>query len=58
MKSPLSESPSQAADAGIRTGLTADEIKQAFRENLVCGMGLLQAVFGHRDQYHGEETPR
>ena len=28
----------------IRTGLSASEIKQAFRDNLVCGMGRLEAV--------------
>ena len=51
MKSPFSESPSQAAGASIRTGLTADEIKQAFRDNLVCGMGRLEAVATKHDLY-------
>jgi hypothetical protein len=44
MKSPSSESPSQAVGASIRIGLTGDDIKQTFRDNLVCGMGRLEAV--------------
>ena len=28
----------------IRTGLTAAEIKQAFRDNLRCGLGQLESV--------------
>ena len=51
MKSPVSESSSQAVGASIRTGLTADEIKQAFRDNLVCGMGRLEAVATKHDLY-------
>jgi starch phosphorylase len=51
MKSPFSESPSQAAGASIRTGLTVDDIKQAFRDNLVCGMGRLEAVATKHDLY-------
>ena len=35
----------------IRTGLTADEIKQAFRDNLVCGMGRLEATATKHDLY-------
>ena len=41
---PVLRITSQSAGAGIRTGLTADEIKQAFRDNLVCGMGRLEAT--------------
>ena len=51
MKSPSSESPSQAVGASIRIGLTADDIKQAFRDNLVCGMGRLEAVATKHDLY-------
>jgi glycogen phosphorylase len=35
----------------IRTGLTADEIKQAFLENLRCGMGRLEGVATKHDLY-------
>jgi hypothetical protein len=51
MKSPSSESPSQAVGASIRIGLTVDDIKQAFRDNLVCGMGRLEAVATKHDLY-------
>ena len=51
MISPFSESPSQAVGASIRIGLTADDIKQAFRDNLVCGMGRLEAVATKHDLY-------
>jgi starch phosphorylase len=51
MKSPFSESPSQTVGASIRIGLTVDEIKQAFRDNLVCGMGRLEAVATKHDLY-------
>ena len=37
--------------ASIRTGLTAEEIKQAFRDNLVCGMGRLEAAATNHDFY-------
>ena len=51
MKSPFSESPSQAVGASIRIGLATNEIKQAFRDNLVCGMGRLEAVATKHDLY-------
>jgi hypothetical protein len=51
MISPFSESLSQAVGASIRIGLTADDIKQAFRDNLVCGMGRLEAVATKHDLY-------
>jgi starch phosphorylase len=35
----------------IRTGLTAESIKQAFRDNLCCGMGRLEAVATKHDLY-------
>jgi starch phosphorylase len=35
----------------IRTGLTADEIKQAFLDNLRCGMGRLEDVATKHDLY-------
>jgi starch phosphorylase len=35
----------------IRTGLTADEIKQAFLDNLRCGMGRLEGVATKHDLY-------
>ena len=35
----------------IRTGLTADEIKQAFRDNLCSGMGRLEATATKHDLY-------
>ena len=49
--SPLSELPSHAVGVSIRIGLTADDIKQAFRDNLVCGMGRLEAVATKHDLY-------
>jgi hypothetical protein len=51
VNSPFSESSSQAAGPSIRTGLTAAEIKQAFRDNLICGMGRLEAVATKHDLY-------
>jgi glycogen phosphorylase len=36
---------------GIRTGFTADEIKQAFLDNLRCGMGRLEEVATKHDLY-------
>jgi starch phosphorylase len=35
----------------IRTGLTADEIRLAFRDNLCCGMGRLAATATKHDLY-------
>jgi starch phosphorylase len=35
----------------IRTGFTADEIKQAFLDNLRCGMGRLEGVATQHDLY-------
>ena len=35
----------------IRTGLSADEIEQAFRDNLRCGMGRLEATATKHDLY-------
>ena len=35
----------------IRTGLTAGEIKQAFHENLCCGLGRLEAFATKHDLY-------
>ena len=35
----------------IRTGLSADEIQQAFRDNLRCGMGRVEAVATKYDLY-------
>src|SRR5947209_3195829 len=51
MKSPSTEPNSQAPAASIRTGLTANDIQQAFRENLVCGMGRLEATATKHDLY-------
>ena len=51
MISPFSEPPSQALGASSRIGLSADHIKQAFRENLICGMGRLEAVATKHDLY-------
>jgi starch phosphorylase len=46
----MTESPllsaSSSTSASIRPGLTADEIKQAFRDNLVCDPFLLLADYG------------
>ena len=50
MKSSISEADAQAR-GNVRTGLTADEIKQAFRDNLVCGMGRLEATATKHDLY-------
>ena len=45
MKSPFSESPSRTiAAAGVRTGVTAEDIRRSFRENIICGMGRLEAT--------------
>jgi glycogen phosphorylase len=35
----------------IRTGLAAGEIKQAFRDNLICGMGRLESAATKHDLY-------
>jgi hypothetical protein len=35
----------------IRTGLTASEIKQAFRDNLVCGLGRPEGFATKHDLY-------
>ena len=35
----------------IRTGLSTDEIKQAFRDNLCCGMGQLEVAATKHDLY-------
>ena len=51
MISSFSETPSQAVGASIRIGLTADDIKQAFRDNLICSMGRLEAVATKHDLY-------
>jgi starch phosphorylase len=51
MISPFSESPFQAAGVSICIGLTANDIKQAFRDNLVCGMGRLEAAATKHDLY-------
>jgi glycogen phosphorylase len=51
MISPFSESPSQTVGAGSRIGLTADDIRQAFRDNLICGMGRLEAIATKHDLY-------
>src|SRR6476660_1275208 len=37
--------------SNIRTGLTAEEIRQAFRENLRCALGRLEAVATKHDIY-------
>src|SRR4051794_41044903 len=50
MSSPFAEPQPQAAS--IRTGLTADEIKQSFRENLRCGMGRVEAIATKHDIYY------
>ena len=42
------ESPLQT---GIRTGLTAIEIRQAFLDNLVCGMGRIRRITTNHDLY-------
>ncbi|HZJ16519.1 MAG TPA: glycogen/starch/alpha-glucan phosphorylase [Chthoniobacteraceae bacterium] len=48
----MTSSPSNSpASAGIRTGLTADEIKQAFLENLRYGLGRLEGVATKHDLY-------
>jgi starch phosphorylase len=39
------------ASPQIRTGTTTDEIKQAFLENLSCGMGRVRAVATRHDLY-------
>jgi hypothetical protein len=44
MKPPFSDSASEASDASIRIGPGVGEIRQAFLDNLVCGMGRLPAT--------------
>jgi glycogen phosphorylase len=39
------------ASNNVRTGLTADEIQQAFSDNLCCGMGRIEAVATKHDLY-------
>ncbi len=51
MKFPYPESQAQPAGANIRTGLSVAEIKQAFRDNLVCGMGRLEVTATKHDLY-------
>jgi len=36
----------------VRTGLTSEEIKQDFRENLRCGLGRLERFATHYDLYY------
>jgi hypothetical protein len=36
----------------VRTGLTSDEIKQDFRENMRCGLGRLKRFATTYDQYY------
>src|SRR5690349_24016717 len=36
----------------VRTGLTSEEIKQDFRENLRCGLGRLERFATQYDQYY------
>ena len=50
MKSPFSDSPSLPS-GGVRTGLADDDIKLSFRDNLVCGMGRLEATATKHDLY-------
>src|SRR6201995_5917329 len=51
MISSFSETPSQTVGASIRVGLNADDNKQAFRDNLVCGMGRPEAAATRHDLY-------
>ena len=44
MKSPFCDPPTQTQGSSARTGFGADDIKQSFRESLVCGMGRLEAT--------------
>jgi glycogen phosphorylase len=47
----MKSSFTETTGVSIRTGLTADEIKQGFRDNLVCGMGRLEATATKHDLY-------
>src|SRR3954468_14103684 len=51
MKPPFTETQSSAGAPDIRTGLGAEEIEQAFRDNLVCAMGRLEATATKHDLY-------
>ena len=42
---------SKAGASGIRAGLTADEIKESFLDNLRCGMGRLASTATNHDLY-------
>jgi glycogen phosphorylase len=51
MISPRTNNPSSPGSSGPRTGLTVDELKEAIRENLVCGTGRPQAIATKHDIY-------
>ncbi len=51
MKPPSFESHPAAHCSSARTGVSAEEITQAFRDNLVCGMGKLEATATKHDLY-------
>jgi starch phosphorylase len=40
-----------SSDTKVRTGVTADEIKQAFRDNLRSGLGRLERFAAKHDLY-------
>jgi starch phosphorylase len=46
-----SKSPPKRSEKNVRTGLVADEITQAFLENLRCGLGRLAATATLHDLY-------
>jgi len=48
----MTSSPSAArSSADVRTGLGVDEIKQAFHDNLICGMGRRETTATKHDLY-------
>ncbi len=51
MKPPSSSSSPKAGTSKVRTGVTADEIRQAFLDNLRCGLGRTERVATPHDLY-------
>ena len=51
----MSDNPLKSSDRssrhGLRTGLSVEEIKQSFLDNLFCGMGRVRAIATPNDLY-------
>jgi glycogen phosphorylase len=48
---PLKSSDPSGRHHGVRTGLSIEDIKQSFLDNLFCGMGRAQAIATPNDLY-------